>query len=215
MIGHSPEDAEHIWIVTGPAGCGKTTVAKFLAWKLSLPYIEGDDHHPKANKDKMSNGIALTDADRWDWLITLRELAVDKLTTPSSDQSEHGQNNTRGVIITCSALKHKYRDVIRVAAYNHPHIQIHFIYLKANEALLQQRVASRQGHYMKSGMVHSQFENLEEPDHEGDVLIVDVDAAPEVVQEKALEVVKAKLKEYEPEDILESELESQGLTQGS
>ena len=196
----NPEEAEHIWIVTGPAGCGKSTVAKYLAWQLSLPYIEGDDYHSKSNKEKMAAGIPLTDADRWDWLITLREEAVKTLTTPTSAISAHGKNNNRGVIVTCSALKHKYRDVIRVAPYTHPNIQIHFIYLKADEKMLQDRVAARQGHYMKSTMVHSQFANLEEPDHEGDVLCVDVDAAPEEVQRRALEVVKAKLKEYEPEN---------------
>jgi len=202
-----PEEAEHIWIVTGPAGCGKTTVAKYLSWQLSLTYIEGDDYHPQANKDKMAAGIPLNDSDRWDWLITLREEAVKELTTPSSAISAHGKNNNRGVIVTCSALKHKYRDVIRVAPYTHPFIQVHFIYLHADEKLLQDRVAARQGHYMKSTMVHSQFENLEEPDKEDDVLKIDVDVPPQEVQRRALEVVKAKLREYESDSESEEELE--------
>src|SRR5689334_7698793 len=111
------QNLEHIWIITGPAGCGKTTVAQHLAAELSLPYIEGDDvcymgpsilglanllqYHPIANKEKMAAGTPLTDADRWDWLITLREAAIQKLRTSNA------------VIVTCSALKHKYRDVIR------------------------------------------------------------------------------------------------------
>ncbi|KAF8421156.1 hypothetical protein BGX38DRAFT_1147362 [Terfezia claveryi] len=66
----------HIFIITGPAGCGKSSVAKYLAQALDLPYIEGDDYHSEANVRKMSNGIPLTDDDRWDWLETLREKAV-------------------------------------------------------------------------------------------------------------------------------------------
>ena len=134
----------------------------------------------------MGSGTPLTDADRWDWLITLRNEAVKRLQTSDS------------VIVTCSALKHKYRDVIRVAAYEHPTVNIHFIYLKVDEDTLQQRVAARQGHYMKAGMVHSQMAALEEPeiDDEWDVLPVDVTNDKDVVERKALEVVNKKLAEY-------------------
>lgn len=133
----------------------------------------------------MAKGIPLTDNDRWDWLITLREEAIKHLQTSNS------------VIVTCSALKHKYRDVIRIANYEHPTVQIHFIYLKVDETTLQNRVASRVGHYMKAGMVHSQMTALEEPDEEWDVLPVDVTNDREVVQRLALETVKRKLAEYD------------------
>jgi gluconokinase len=179
-----PPHIEHIWIITGPAGCGKTTVAQYLAKELQLPYVEGDDWHSASNKEKMAKNIPLTDADRWDWLITLREEAIKRLQSSNS------------VIVTCSALKHKYRDVIRVANYEHPTVQIHFIYLRVDEHTLQQRVAARVGHYMKEGMVHSQMVALEEPDEEWDVLAVDVRKDKEEVQRKALEVVKRKLAEY-------------------
>ena len=134
----------------------------------------------------MAANIPLTDSDRWDWLILLREEAVKEL----------GESNN-GVVVTCSALKHKYRDVIRVAAYDHPTVQIHFIYLRADESVLLQRVGARQGHYMKNTMVHSQFESLEEPDAEWDVLSVDVRASPAEVQRTALAVVQKKLAEYQ------------------
>lgn len=142
----------------------------------------------------MSNGLALTDADRWDWLITLRNEAVRHLRTCNS------------VIVTCSALKHKYRDVIRVANYEHPTVQIHFIYLKVDEETLQKRVAQRVGHYMKESMVRSQMSALEEPDvdDETDVMAVDVTNDKEVVQRLALERVTAKLKEYENVDANET-----------
>lgn len=133
----------------------------------------------------MGNGIALNDQDRWDWLITLREEALKRLQTSNS------------VIVTCSALKHKYRDVIRVANYEHPSVQIHFIYLKLDEATLIERLANRKGHFMKLEMMKSQIAALEEPDEEHDVLKVDVKGDQDVVCKEALKVVKAKLKEYE------------------
>lgn len=199
-----PDHFEHIFLVTGPAGCGKTTVAQALAKELKAPYIEGDDvsryisvvvytmliylqFHPAANKEKMSNNIPLNDADRWDWLITLKNEAIKQLTT-----SNH-------CIVTCSALKKKYRDVIRVANYEHPTVQIHFIFLKLDEETLQARVAQRVGHYMKKEMVHSQIMALEEPnvEEETDVIKIDVTNDKEQVEQEVRERVNAKIQEYE------------------
>jgi len=182
-----PDHFEHIFLVTGPAGCGKTTVAQFLAKQMNAPYVEGDDFHPPANKEKMANGIPLTDADRWDWLISLKEEAIKQLRTSNA------------CIVTCSALKKKYRDVIRVANYEHPTVQIHFIFLKLDEEVLQKRVAARVGHYMKQDMVHSQMEALEEPDedNETDVMKIDVRNSVETVQQDAWTRVQAKMEEYD------------------
>lgn len=140
----------------------------------------------------MGNGTPLTDSDRWDWLISLRDAAVNTLSTAS------GSSDTipSGVIMSCSALKLKYRDVIRVAAYDHPTVRIHFIYLKADETKLMERVLGRSSHYMKENMVHSQFEALEDPCDEKDVLAVDVNASPDEVQRRVSETVAKKLEEY-------------------
>jgi gluconokinase len=133
----------------------------------------------------MASNIPLTDEDRWNWLIVLRNEAIKRL------------QSSNGVIVTCSALKHKYRDVLRIANYEHPTVQIHFIYLRADRKTLQERVANRKGHYMKKEMVNSQLDNLEEPeDVEWDAMSVDVRGTPEEVQHAALEVVKTKLAEY-------------------
>jgi gluconokinase len=124
----------------------------------------------------MSNGVPLTDSDRWDWLTSLRDESMRLI--------NEGQT---GVVLTCSALKRKYRDVIRVAAYYDHHLLIHFIYLDASEELLLQRVAQRQGHYMGANMVHSQFEVLERPTkNETDVITVDVSRTLGEVKEDAL-----------------------------
>jgi gluconokinase len=165
----------HIWLVTGPAGCGKTSVAEHLANVLSMPYIEGDSFHTPANVEKMRTGTPLTDADRWDWLTALREESMHRI---------HGGSD--GVVLTCSALKRKYRDVIRVAAYYDPQLLIHFIYLDASEEMLLKRVAARQNHYMGANMVHSQFADLERPlDDEKDVIKVDVNQTLDGVKAEA------------------------------
>ncbi|CAK3995398.1 carbohydrate kinase [Lecanosticta acicola] len=180
----SPPRTKHIWVITGPAGCGKTSVAEHLHQTFDLPYLEGDAFHPPGNVKKMAEGQPLTDADRWDWLILLRETALETLLSESSSD---------GVIVTCSALKRKYRDVMRIAAYHHPHVRVHFVFLKASEAVLMERVRARQGHYMKDYMVRSQFESLEIPTEEElgrDVLAVDASGTSEVVKGLALEVVR-------------------------
>lgn len=129
----------------------------------------------------MAQGIPLTDADRWDWLIALRQQSVSSL-----DMGAYG------VVLTCSALKKKYRDVIRVASYDDHKVRVHFIYLKADEETLLARVKARKGHYMKDSMVRSQFQSLEPPNEkeiDKDVLCVDVSGSMAEVQKLALGVV--------------------------
>ncbi|KAK0104530.1 hypothetical protein ONS95_004819 [Cadophora gregata] len=177
----------HIWLITGPAGCGKSTVAQFLAESMNLPFVEGDEFHPQSNVDKMSKGIPLTDADRWDWLTRLREEAVNKISSGS-----------QGVVLTCSALKRKYRDVIRVAGFYSQGARVHFVYLHAPEEVLAARVGARAGHFMGANMVHSQFSILEAPgEKETDVISVDVSGSIEQVEEEALariqEAVRSEL----------------------
>ncbi|KAF9740631.1 hypothetical protein PMIN06_000356 [Paraphaeosphaeria minitans] len=177
-INMSIKPQHNILIVTGPAGCGKSTVAKYLAERYGFHYIEGDDFHPPANIEKMSKDIPLTDEDRWDWLITLRDQALNQLKT-----------GAHGVVITCSALKKKYRDVIRTARLydEDPNANVRFVYLKASKEVLLQRVGGRHGHYMKDTMVLSQLAALEEPGEDEtrklhDVDIVDVSGSPEEVE---------------------------------
>jgi len=184
----------HMWIITGPAGCGKSSVAEYLAKELSLPYIEGDDFHSATSRQKMANGIPLTDVDRWDWLINLREAALARL-SPSASNATKAHT---GVVVTCSALRRRYRDVIRVAAYQDHKVAVHFVYLRADEQVLTNRVLARKGHYMKSNMVHSQMELLEEPDRAEqtmDVLDVNCNAPLPEVQRKVVARVREALAE--------------------
>ncbi|OAA66721.1 thermoresistant gluconokinase family protein [Niveomyces insectorum RCEF 264] len=184
---NNSSNRHHIWLVTGPAGTGKSTLAQHLAAELNLPYVEGDEFHPKANIDKMSAGIPLTDADRWDWLTALREESVRQL--------GDGRNE---VVLTCSALKRKYRDVIRVAPYFRSGVSLHFIYLYADPAVLLQRVASRKDHYMGPQMVQSQLDILEPPlPDETDVISIDVGRPLEAVQADILQQVRALIQAEE------------------
>jgi gluconokinase len=139
----------------------------------------------------MANGQPLTDADRWDWLILLREQALLTLSKPFSTATSTASTPS-GVIVTCSALKRKYRDVLRIASYHRSDVDVHFVFLQATEALLMDRVRARQNHYMKDYMVHSQFQSLEAPQEDElklDVLGVDASGTSAEVQELALEAV--------------------------
>lgn len=125
----------------------------------------------------MKNGIPLTDDDRWDWLETIRHQAVHEL-----------ENGAEGCVVTCSALKRTYRDVIRLASREAEDVMVRFVYLQASEELLLKRVKARSNHYMKGNMVHSQFQTLEEPDEtESDVISVDVSKPLDVVLDVAKE----------------------------
>lgn len=140
----------------------------------------------------MTQGQPLTDNDRWGWLIQLREEANSRLSPSKSSQTQAHD----GVVVTCSALKRRYRDVIRIAAYNDNDVMVHFIFLKADEAVLLKRVQGRQGHFMKSTMVRSQMELLEEPDMQEqgrDVLEVDCGASLTEVQQEVVKTVRKAL----------------------
>lgn len=133
----------------------------------------------------MGSGIPLTDGDRWDWLITLRNTATIQLQEASA------------VVITCSSLRRRYRDVFRVASYDYPSMQLCFIYLKVGVEDLRARIKSRVGHYMKEDMMRSQLECLEEPgEDEFDVVRVDVQGDQAAVCEGALARVQESLDEH-------------------
>ncbi|CAH2353055.1 probable gluconokinase [[Candida] railenensis] len=144
-------------VVGGPAGTGKTTLGEKLSEYLGCPYIEGDSLHPKENIDKMSKGIALTDEDRWGWLQVLSEITVEKAS----------QSSTKTAIVSCSMLKKIYRRYIEKCAtaanQTDEPIEFRFVFLHTTFEELMKRVGGRQGHYMKSDMVMSQYNIMEVP----------------------------------------------------
>ncbi len=133
----------------GVSGVGKTTIGKKLAARLNIPFFDADDFHPEANLEKMGQGIALQDSDRWPWLDRLHQLMAAG--------SEH-----QGLVLACSALKESYRKRL---SGNSPgfHLPLHFLFLDAPYSFILQRMQKRQGHFMPDSLLQSQFDTLEIP----------------------------------------------------
>lgn len=163
-------------VIAGPCGSGKSTVATSISNKLGVPWIEGDDLHSKASVEKMSNGIPLTDEDRWLWLETLKATALIRMV----------QENRNEIIITCSALKKAYRDELRQSRT----LDTVFVMLQGTADLLMERTTKRKGHYMGVEMVESQMENLEEPLlEETDIIPIDGTREQKQVVEEILGLI--------------------------
>lgn len=152
-------------VVMGVAGCGKSSLGAAVAQAQGLPLIEGDDHHSPASRAKMSQGIALTDADRDGWLAALGQLL---------------QGHPEGAVLTCSALKKAYRDRLRAACP-----ALRFAFLDIDRAHAAERVAARVNtHFFSTTLVDSQFATLESPVGEPGVLRLDaLLPIPQLVQQ--------------------------------
>jgi gluconokinase len=148
-------------IVMGVAGCGKTTVGKALAASLGWEFTDADNLHPPANIAKMADGVPLEDADRAPWLASVRR-----------DYESRVARGAR-VVVACSAL----REAHRIALAPEP-ADRRFVHLRGGFELVRERLAGRRGHYMKEGMLVSQFDTLEEP---MDALTIETGQAPDVI----------------------------------
>lgn len=135
------------FVIMGVCGCGKTTAALAMQQLLGgCEYAEGDDFHTQANRDKMGAGIPLTDEDRYPWLGNLRDWM--------SSQAKAGAKYS---VVTCSALKRQYRDILREAEG-----KVAFVHLAPPADVNLERMLARKGHYMKADMLDSQLAILEE-----------------------------------------------------
>lgn len=146
-------------VLMGVAGCGKSTVAALLAGRLGWPFAEGDDLHPPANVAKMHAGHPLTDDDRRPWL--------ERIAAWIDAQVAAG----RSAIVTCSALKRSYRDLLR-------RDQVTFVYLHGEFEQIARRLAARQGHFMPTALLESQFADLEPPTADEQAITVDIGGSP-------------------------------------
>ncbi|HVY06877.1 MAG TPA: gluconokinase [Burkholderiales bacterium] len=147
-----------IVVLMGVSGVGKTTIGQALAERTGWRLYDADEFHSAANIEKMRNGIALQDEDRWPWLDSMHAMLAEK----------HARNES--VLLACSALKQKYRD--RLAQGGLP---IRWVYLKGSFELIRSRLEARKNHYMKAGLLESQFAALEEPK---DALVADIGEDP-------------------------------------
>lgn len=166
----------HVIVLMGVSGSGKTSVAEGLHNLLGWPYQEGDQLHPQANIDKMAAGIPLTDADRLPWLELCHDWIVQRL-------ADGG-----GGILTCSALKRSYRDILRQGSQH-----VRFVYLDASKSLLEARLSRRQGHYMPPTLLPSQLATLEEPTPDEHALVIECEGPPAEVIARVLSEIRYHL----------------------
>ena len=156
-------------VVMGVCGCGKSTVAAGLARALGIEFLEGDTLHPAANVARMAAGQPLRDEDRQGWLLAIAQRLA----------AAHAQ--ACGLVVSCSALKRSYRDVLRSGAPG-----LHFIHLHGERAVLEQRLAARSGHYMPATLLQSQLDALQAPQPDEQAIELDIALPPAELARLAL-----------------------------
>lgn len=160
-------------VVMGVSGTGKSAIGTRLAKRLDIPYVEGDDLHPPENIARMQAGIPLTDQDRRGWLLALR------------DRIRRAREEGHDLVLTCSALKRSYRDLLRQGDPG-----LIFVYLEGDRALIEKRMRQRSGHFMPVTLLDSQLRDLEPPQPDERAIRVDIEDAPEVLVERVLRALE-------------------------
>jgi gluconokinase len=158
-------------VVMGVSGSGKTTVGRLLATRLGVPFAEADDFHPAENVATMSAGIPLSDEDRWPWLHAIAAWI--------SAQSSG--------VVSCSALKRRYRDVLRAASDG-----VWFLHLTGDPEVIASRIAARSGHFMPPALLDSQLADLEPLSADEPGSAVDISADPEEIVENVIQVLDSR-----------------------
>jgi gluconokinase len=162
----------------GVSGSGKSTVGAALAQRIRVPFADADDFHPPANIAKMTAGQALDDDDRYPWLEAIGEWLAERCTD--------------GGVMSCSALKRKYRDQLRRHCAD-----VEFLHLSGTPEVISRRQASRPGHFMPASLLKSQFDTLEPlgPDERG--IAIDVDQSIDTVVDTYVASTHARTTEQE------------------
>lgn len=168
---HGTPGAVHL-VLMGISGSGKTTLAEGLAERLGRPYAEADRFHSPANIEKMAAGIPLTDEDRWPWLHSLRGYM-------------DSQAGSGGSIVTCSALKRAYRDLLRQASG-----RVFFLHITSDPVVIADRMAHRPDHFMPASLVPSQLATLEVLGVDEDGLVLENSGTVDELVQRALDMVE-------------------------
>ncbi|MEP7241615.1 MAG: gluconokinase [Devosia sp.] len=162
-----------ILVAMGVSSSGKTVTGRAIARRLHAPFLDGDDFHPPANKEKMRAGIPLADEDRWPWLANLAHAL-------------HEAADHKGVAVgACSALRRAYRDYL-IEQAGEP---ILFVFLEGSEELIASRIAARHHEYMPASLLASQFATLEVPGKGENVLAVSIVDPVEIIADHVVKAV--------------------------
>ncbi|MEM7014014.1 MAG: gluconokinase [Verrucomicrobiota bacterium] len=162
-----------IVVIMGVSGCGKSTIGELLAERSGGAYFDGDDFHPPENVEKMRAGIPLKDDDRVGWMKALGDLIIERKAADA------------WTFIACSALRRQFRDGLREVDP-----QLRFLFLKGDFDLVHGRLAQREGHYMPSSLLQSQYDALEEPEDDEELLdIVGIEDEPDAITAAAAELL--------------------------
>ncbi|MCL4156050.1 UNVERIFIED_CONTAM: hypothetical protein GTU68_041818 [Idotea baltica] len=161
-----------IIITMGVSGCGKTTVGQLLAEQIGCKFYDADDFHPTNNIEKMRQGVGLSDEDRTPWLLTLNKMLIGE------------SNQSRDIVLACSALKKTYRDMLSENIDD-----IKFIFLQGDFDLISQRLSQRSGHYMNPDLLQSQYDTLEEPDIKEKVIAINIGESPQAIIDKIVSII--------------------------
>lgn len=164
---HARQGSRTRWVIMGVSGSGKSTVGSALAAFYAIPFLEGDAFHPQHNVTKMASGVPLDDHDRAGWLQAL------------AAELEQAEIHDRGLVLSCSALKRRYRDLLRAADP-----QVRFVHLAGPRELIAERMHARPDHYMPPALLESQLRILEplQPDEDG--LTLDITQPPAALVER-------------------------------
>jgi gluconokinase len=154
-----------LYVIMGVCGSGKSLIGASLAHELAIEFVEGDALHPPDNVGRMAAGIPLTDEDRQGWLLAI------------AARLREARRAGVGLVVSCSALKRSYRDLLRAAGDP----DARFVYLAGSRALLAERMARRRGHFMPPSLLESQLATLEEPGPDERAWVCDVSETPHAI----------------------------------
>ncbi len=154
-----------LYVIMGVSGSGKSLIGAMFARALDVEFVEGDDLHPPDNVRRMAAGIPLTDDNRRGWLTKIAERLRD------------AKRAGLGLVVSCSALKRIYRDLLRSVAA----ADVRFVYLAGSRELLAERLANRRGHFMPPSLLESQLAILEEPSPDEHAWVCDIRQAPDAI----------------------------------
>lgn len=169
MNNHTSNAAQR-WVVMGVSGCGKSEIGARLAARLGVPHVEGDAFHPPGNIAKMAAGEPLDDADRHGWLLILQA------------QIRLAASEGRGMVLSCSALKRRYRDLLRAGDPG-----LVFVHLFGSRDVIANRMQARNGHFMPVTLLESQFRDLEPPGPDERAIQLNVETEPDRMVEQVLQ----------------------------